>query len=219
MSTRSKDAGSPRKKQKTRSSQFLVSGQEQQPTIDLCYSDSDSDTHIPFNNIQRKSKNKNVKVEEEEGTPSEHLFKRNRTEDSKDGTVDSSVPVTPRRKPRYCGLCNQTLDECHMNLFGTHCFNSCKKAIARNGALNMTVQEIHDIFFRSYLDAAEFHSQSAFNECVDYSHLHDVNLPSRMAEITYEDTMVYFGRQVQRVIKKKVVRQKDNSESFDREQE
>ena len=178
------------------------------PTIDLCYSDDSDDIQSPLNTIQHSSKKKRVKVEYDM-TNDEYPSKKLKTE-------DNNETVTPK-KPRRCGLCKETTDECHMQLYGNHCFNSCKKAIARNGAKNMSAQDINDIFFRSYLDAAEYYSQFKLNEVVDYSHLEDVDLPRCMAEITYEDTMTYFQMQLSRVIKKNVQRRKNRSESMVRE--
>lgn len=176
--------------------------------IDLCYSDETNDIQSPLNSIQRSSKKKRVKVEYDM-TNDEYVSKKLKTE-------DNNKTVTPK-KPRHCGLCKETTDECHMQLYGNHCFNSCKKAIARNGAQNMSAQDIDNIFFRSYLDAAEYYSQFKLNEVVDYSHLKDVNLPPCMAEITYEDTMTYFQMQLSRVIKKNIQRKKNCSESMVRE--
>ena len=213
MSSRNNDAPSLGKKPKK---EYILSPlRSSLAPIDLCYSDERSDSPIPSNSIQRSSKQKRVK-EEDQIVKNEHSSKKVKTEDNKDKAISSSKTVTPK-KPRRCGLCNETTDECHMQIYGKHCFNSCKKAIANHGAHNMTIQEINDIFFRSYLDAAEFYSQYKLNEEVDYSHLKDVHLPPCMAEITYEDTMIYFQKQINRVIRKKIQRKKDGSESMVRE--
>lgn len=185
------------------------------PAIDLCYSDESNDDQVPFNNIQHRSKQKRVKVEEE-NTNNEHASKKVKTEDNNNETSGASKTVTPN-KPRRCGLCNEPADECHMELYGKHCFSSCKKAIHRNGAKNMSAQDINNIFFRSYLNAAEYYSMLKLNEVVDYSHLKDVDLPPCMVAITYEDTMIYFQKQLSRVIKKNIQRKKNRSQSMVRE--
>ena len=77
--------------------------------------------------------------------------------------------------------------------------------------------KISTTFFCSYLNAAEYYSMLKLNEVVDYSHLKDVDLPPCMVAITYEDTMIYFQKQLSRVIKKNIQRKKNRSQSMVRE--